>query len=154
MGYSNSTIIGPYMVLTEIPFGEKEKKEIKTSCTNDSCPKYEHNIQSDCVSFCAYCGSKVEKREIVTIVKEKLNFDDVSYDFGDEDIFFQPEYMDIYLPNGFNLEVHEDSVRDIPNIEDEISEFLDQEEYKSFLSYITNLGFKYEIKVGVINYNS
>lgn len=128
MGYSTSTMIGPYMVITKTPLEEIEKVETKKTCTNKYCEKhgFDVGLMSDCVSFCGYCGSKVEEIKLVSTIKEALNFDQVKYDYGNEDIFYKPDYVDVYIPNlyydGRNSKwIIVNQIVEIPDSEESIS---------------------------------
>ena len=158
MSYSTSTMIGPYMVLTEIPLEIVEKVDVPFTCVNTTCEKHGINLNGN---FCNVCGSAVEKVEFKTKIKKPLYFEQVKYDFGNEDIFYKPDYINAYIPNlnydgCLSIWIYEENmmVEKIPNAEEAIDALMNSDKYKPFFEYITKLGYKYEIKFGVVSYTS
>ena len=92
---------------------------------------------------------------------EEMYFEQVKYDFGNEDIFHKPDYVNAYIPNlnyegclSIWIDVENVIVDKIPNAEEAINALINSDKYKPFFEYITKLGYKYEIKFGVVSYTS
>lgn len=156
MSYSTSTMIGPYMVITETPVQTTEKVEVPFTCTNTTCEKHGINLNGN---FCNVCGSVVGKVEFKTKIEKPLYFEQVKYDYGNEDIFYKPDYVNAYIPNlnydgclSIWLDDENDVVSEIPDADEAIAALVNSDEYKPFFEYITKLGYKYEIKFGVVSY--
>ena len=159
MSYDTSTMIGPYMVITETPVETIEKKEKKVTCTNDACEKHGFTVAGN---FCNNCGCEVKEITFTSFTKKEImHFDQVKYDYGNEDIFYKPDYINAYIPNlnydgCLSIWIDDENaiVEEIPRAEEAIAALVNSKEYKSFFEYITKLGYKYEIKFGVVSYTS
>ena len=158
MSYKKCTIIGPYLVLTEIPITEVEKKELIKTCVNRDCEVHGRKLIGN---FCSICGYNIENVTFKKTVTEKLNIHQVMSDYSNQDVFFEPEYINALIPN---LSYQEDcsvyidsddygSIKELPSKEEGIQALEKAENYIPFFKYLTDLGIKYEIKYGIVTYS-
>lgn len=153
MGSYTSVYIGTYIKYKEKFIDSVKTNKINTCC-NDKCDNYEKSISGN---FCQLCGRELSLKEVHKNYKHKLSHWDILNDYGDDNIFYQPESSDnILIPNGgskdfrllnINVDLDEYGEMNIPNID--ASVFVFREEFKDFLIFLDSY-IDYEIKFGMV----
>ena len=158
MGYHKSVYVGPFIELNgKLPSAERERKINFTICQNEECSIHGKNVIG---KFCPECGSQVGKGTKIESYFVTPSINDLMYDFGDEDIMYNPEYLrSVLIPNDFSSirdivirSGEDDFVSEIPNTDFALDKFMRDEKYSKFMCFLDSVGVNYSVKYGLVSY--
>jgi len=158
MGYRKNVYVGPFIELNgKLPSVEKEIKINFTICQNEECSIHGKNVNG---KFCPECGSQVEKGTKAEIYFVTSSINDLMYDFGDEDIMYNPEYLrSVLIPNDISSirdivirSGEDDLVSEILNSDFALDKFMRDEKYSKFMCFLDALDVNYSVKYGLVSY--